>query len=56
MDELSSNHSNVNVGCCVNSNVINHNYYVSRCLVNICSRYASDHDIVYNVKTLCACW
>ena len=62
MDEISKNLSNENVGCCVNSNVINHIMYADdlcllapsakllQCLINICSKYASDHDIVYNVK------
>ena len=64
MGELSRNLSNANVGCCVNNTVINHIMYADdlcllassakglQCLVNIiCSKYASDHDIVYNVKT-----
>ena len=62
MGEISKNLSNENVGCCVNSNVINHIMYADdlcllapsakllQCLINICSKYASDHDIVYNVK------
>ena len=58
MDELSKNLSNVNVGCCVNNNVINHIMYADdlcllapsakglQFLVNIRAKYASDHDIV----------
>ena len=62
MDDLSRNLNNAGVSCYVNNNIVNHIMYADdmcllapsakalRILIAECTRYAIQHDIVYNTK------
>ena len=62
MDDLSRNLNNAGVGCYVNNNIVNHIMYADdmcllapsakalQILIDECTRYAIQHDIVYNTK------
>ena len=62
MDDLSKNLNNAGVGCYVNNNTVNHIMYADdmcllapsakalQILIDECTRYAIQHDIVYNTK------